>query len=113
MKFQDAIGRAAIERRARQLVQRLTSELPRIDGVSLLTNPDPTRSAAIIVFKPGNLEPRKFASTLYEKEKIVVASGGNAANHGVRISPHFYNTMEEVDRSIAAVRKYMASGLSS
>jgi len=113
MKFQDDIGRAAIERRARQLAQRLTSELPRIDGVSLLTSPDPTRSAAIIVFKPGNLEPRKFASTLYEKEKIVVASGGNTANHGVRISPHFYNTMEEVDRSIAAVRKYMASGLSS
>lgn len=110
MRFQDEIGRATIERRVRRLAQRLTTALQNINGVTLFTNPDPTRSAAIIVFKPGSLEPRALASTLYERERIVVAAGGNATNHGVRISPHFYNTEDEIDRTLAAIRKYMAAG---
>jgi isopenicillin-N epimerase len=113
VKWQDEIGRAAIERRVRQLAERLTSELAKIDGVTLRTNPDPARSAAIIVFKPGALDAHKVVSTLYEKERIVCAFTGGTDRPGVRLSPHFYNTMEEIDRSIAAVRKYVAGGLSS
>jgi selenocysteine lyase/cysteine desulfurase len=105
VKFQNDIGRAAIEQRARQLAQRLMSELQRIDGVSLWTHPDPMRSAAILVFKPGALDPRRFVSTLYEKERVVCATGGGASRPGVRFSPHFYNTMDEIDRTIEAVRK--------
>lgn len=112
VKFQDEIGRAAIERRARQLVQRLASELQRMDGVTLWTNPDPRRSAAIIVFKPGVLDPRRLVTTLYEKERVVCAAGGGGGRPGVRFSPHFYNTMDEIDRSIAAIRKYLIAGVS-
>lgn len=107
VKFQNDIGRAAIEQRARQLAQRLMSELQRIDGVSLWTNPDPTRSAAILVFKPRTLDPRRFASTLYEKERVVCATGGGTSRPGVRFSPHFYNTMDEIDRTIEAVKTFM------
>jgi selenocysteine lyase/cysteine desulfurase len=113
VKWQDEIGRAAIERRVRQLAERLTSELAKIDGVSLRTNPDPARSAAIIVFKPGTLDAHKVVSTLYEKERVVCAFTGGNDRPGVRLSPHFYNTMDEIDRSIAAVKKYMAGGLAS
>lgn len=111
MKFQDDIGRAAIEQRARQLAQYLVAELRKIDGVSLWTNPDPARSAAIVVFKPAGLDPRRLVATLYEKERIVVATGGGASRPGVRVSPHFYNTMDEIDRLIAATRKYIAAGV--
>jgi selenocysteine lyase/cysteine desulfurase len=113
VKWQDEIGRAAIERRVRQLAERLTSELVKIDGVTLRTNPDPSRSAAIIVCKPAMLDAHKVVSTLYEKERVVCAFTGGNDRPGVRFSPHFYNTMEEIDRAIAAVRKYMAGGLSS
>lgn len=111
VKFQDDIGRAVIEKRVRQLADRLVSELRRTDGISLWTNPDPTRSAAIIVFKPGALDPRKLVAALYEKDRIVVASSGGTTRPGIRMSPHFYNTMDEMDRTIAAIRKYMAAGL--
>jgi selenocysteine lyase/cysteine desulfurase len=30
---------------------------------------------------------------------------------GLRLSPHFYNTMDEVDRVVGAIRKYLASGV--
>ena len=113
IKWQDDIGRAAIERRVRQLAERLTSELAKIDGVTLRTNPDPARSAAIIVFKPGALDAHKVVSALYEKERIVSAFTGGSDRPGVRLSPHFYNTMDEVDRAIATIRKYLAAGLSS
>jgi isopenicillin-N epimerase len=113
VKWQDEIGRAAIERRVRQLATRLTSELAKIDGVTLRTSADPARSAAIIVFKPGMLDAHKVVSTLYEKERVVCAFTGGVDRPGVRFSPHFYNTMDEIDRAMAAVRKIMTGGLSS
>jgi isopenicillin-N epimerase len=112
-KFHSDIGAAAIERRSLQLAQHVARELQKTEGVTLLTNPDPSRSAAIIVFRPGTMDPRKFVTTLYEKERVVLASGGNSAHPGVRVSPHFYNTMDEVDRTIAVIRKYLREGLSS
>lgn len=111
VKFQNDIGRPAIETRVRQLAQRLLTELPRADGVTLWTNPDPTRSAAIVVFKPGTLDPRRLASTLYEKERVVCATTGGTTRPGVRLSPHFYNTMDEIDRAVGAIKKYVVAGV--
>lgn len=111
LKFQADIGRPVIERRARQLTQRFMSELTRIDGVTLWTHADPARSAAVVVFRPGALDQRRLVSVMYERERIVCAVGGGAGRSGVRFSPHFYNTMDEVDRAVAAVRKYVTSGL--
>lgn len=113
IKFSDDIGRAAIERRSRELAQRLVTGLQSINGVTLWTHPDPARSAAIIVFKPGSLEPRKLVSALYEKDRVVTAASGGTDRPGVRLSPHFYNTVDEVDRAVAAIRKHMTVGISS
>ena len=30
---------------------------------------------------------------------------------GIRLSPHIYNTMAEVDRAVAAIAKYMKQGV--
>jgi isopenicillin-N epimerase len=111
MRFQNDIGRAAIEKRARQLTTRLATELQRINGVTLVTDMDPARSAAIVVFKPGSADLRKLATVLYEKERIVGSPSGGANPIGLRFSPHFYNTIDEIDRSVAAVKKHMAAGV--
>jgi hypothetical protein len=29
------------------------------------------------------------------------------------VSPHFFNTHEEIERTVAAMKRYMASGLST
>jgi isopenicillin-N epimerase len=109
IRMQNDIGRAVIERRVRQLAQRFASELVKIDGVSLWTNPDAATSAGIVVFKPAAADPRRLVSTLYEKERIACAAAGGATRPGVRFSPHFYNTMAEIDRTVAAVRRHIAS----
>jgi selenocysteine lyase/cysteine desulfurase len=100
-----------IETRSRQLASHLAKGLQAINGVSLWTSTDPARSGAIVVFKPAGLTPGALVRTLYEKDRIVAAASGGTTRPGVRFSPHFYNTMDEMDRTIAAVKKYIASGL--
>jgi isopenicillin-N epimerase len=111
LKFQEDIGRAAIEKRSRELATYLASGLQKIEGVTLWTNPDAQRSGAIIVAKPANLDTRRLATVLYEKDRIVCAAANYGTRTGIRLAPHFYNTMEEMDRAIAAVKKYVTNGL--
>ena len=109
--FQEQIGRAAIERRVRELAQHLARELSRIDGVTLWTRMDDDTSAGIVVFKPAGLEPRRLAATLYERDRIACAASGGATRPGVRFSPHLYNTMDEMTRIVEAVGRYVTRGL--
>lgn len=108
-RFQQEIGTATIEKRARQLAQHLVAGLRDIPGVTFYTQTEADRSAAVIVFKPAALNPADLVRTLYEKERIACASAGGTARPSVRFSPHFYNTLEEMDRCVAAVRKYMTA----
>ena len=70
------------------------------------------RSAAIVIFQPGAAEPRAVGAAL-AKEKIVATVRGGSSNPGLRLSPHFYNTMEDLDRTVAVLRRAMALGLSA
>jgi selenocysteine lyase/cysteine desulfurase len=111
IKFQGSIGRAVIEQRSRHLARALMDGLRKLNGVKLWTDPDPARSAAIVIFQPGTLDVRRLGTALAEKERIVVTTRTGQQWPGLRIAPHFYNTMDDVDRSVAAIRKYLASGV--
>ena len=111
LKFQGSIGRATIEKRARQLAQALMDGLKKLPGVKLWTDPDPARSAAIVIFQPGSLDVRKLGPALTEKDHIICTTRTGQQNPGLRMSPHFYNTMDEMDRAVGAIKKYLASGV--
>ena len=111
LRFQTRLGRAAIHARARELAQELIAGLRAIDGVKLWTHPDPARSSAIVSFQPGSLDVAKLSAALYEKDRIAGAPRMGADRGGLRFSPHFYNTHAEVDRALAAVQRYMKSGV--
>ena len=109
--FQEKIGRRAIETRSRELAQALIAGLRKIEGVQLWTHPDPTRSAAVVTFLPGSLDVRKLAAALYRNDRIGCATRTGSDRPGIRFSPHFYNTMAEVDRAVTATAKYMRQGV--
>jgi selenocysteine lyase/cysteine desulfurase len=111
LRFQGSVGRAAIERRDRELAQHMKSELQRMNGIRLWTSREPALSAAIVVFQPGALDVRRLGAALYENDRIVCTTRAGSDRPGLRISAHFYNTMEDVDRFLGAVRKYLASGV--
>jgi selenocysteine lyase/cysteine desulfurase len=95
LRFQGSIGRAAIETRSRALAQTLMAELKKIDGVKLWTDPDPSRSAGIVIFQPGALDVRQLGPAL-TAARIICTTRGGQQNPGLRMSPHFYNTMDEM-----------------
>jgi isopenicillin-N epimerase len=111
LKFQGSIGRAVIEKRSRGLATRFVDELGKISGVKMWTPMDPSQRAAIVIFQPGTLDTRKLGAALQEKHKLVVTLRNGADRPGLRLSPHFYNTHDDVDRTIAAIKGYIASGV--
>ena len=110
LALQNKIGRGVVEARSRALATRLVEGLRAIDGVTLWTSPDPTRRAAIVSFKPGKVDPSKLVASLYAKERIACTSRGGGDRGGVRLSPHFYNLEAEIDRTLDAIRRYIAKG---
>lgn len=111
LKFQERIGRKAIEARSRELTQALMAGLNRIDGVKAWTHSDPARSLAVVSFLPGNLDPQKLGDTLYTKHRIGSMVRAGSDRGGLRFSPHIYNSMAEVERALGAIEEYMKRGV--
>ena len=76
LRFEAGIGGAVVEARSRALAQRLRAQLVDVPGVTMWTSRDPSRSAAIVTFKPGSAEPAALAATLYQKERIACTGRG-------------------------------------
>jgi selenocysteine lyase/cysteine desulfurase len=111
LKFQGAIGRAVIEARARALATRFVDELGRLSGVKIHTHLDPARRGAVVIFQPGTLDPRRLGTALATKHGIVATVRGGQDRPGLRLSPHFYNTIDDVERTVSAIKAYLASGV--
>jgi selenocysteine lyase/cysteine desulfurase len=109
--FASRIGMAAIEARSRELAQALTEQLSRLSGVQVWTHRDGSRTGAVISFRPASLDPGKLVTALYEQDRIVAQLRGGNDRPGVRLSPHFYNLHAEVERTVAAVGRYLATGI--
>jgi isopenicillin-N epimerase len=111
LKFQERIGRAAIEKRARHLTSVLSEGLRAIDGVKVWTHENPLRSAAIVSFQPAGLDVSKLHAALYERDRIACATRGGGDRPGLRFSPHFYNLETDMERTVAAIKRYVTRGL--
>jgi len=106
-----ALGMDTIAAREAELLAHLTEELHDIDGLSILGNaPD---KAAVVSFTLDGAHAHDLA-TLLDLEGIAIRSGQHCAHpllqfYGIsaacRASPAFYNTHEEIERFIAALKK--------
>ena len=111
LEFQTRVGRDAIEKRSRALTQQLIAGLSKLPDVKVWTSPNPSLNAAVVSFMPGSLNPPRLGQALYEKDRIGTAGRGMGDRGGLRASPHFYNTPEEIDRLVSAVGRYLKSGV--
>lgn len=111
LDFQTKVGRAAIEQRARALTTQLMDGLAKVPGLTVWTSPVAERRAAVVTFVPGTLDANRLATALYERDRIGITTRGGKDRPGIRVSPHFYNTPQEVDRLLAAVARYMKTSV--
>jgi len=85
-----------VERRILSLTSHLVEELKAL-GLKLQTPEEQRYRSGIVNFKIA--EPEEVAEKLNNKGIVV-----SARAHGVRVSPHFYNTEEEIDRLIEEIK---------
>jgi isopenicillin-N epimerase len=110
IEFLTDIGQHEIEARSRDLASALIEGLTAIDGVHMWTSLDPALRAAVVTFQPGDLVPGRVIEAL-EADGIVAASRGGSDRPGIRFSPHYYNSFEDVERGVEAIGRYMQQGV--
>lgn len=104
--FQNAIGRERIEQRIRALAERLKAGLMEIPGVTLYTSRDPALSAGLTSFRLSGISTEALFRYLADQHRIIIRYVRlPGINFDVdRVSTHIFNTMDEVDALLEAVR---------
>ena len=108
------IGIENIERYERKLTKRMyeeTTTLPKVD----VYGPDPEHKIGIMAFNVDDLSPHDVALALDVSANIMVRSGHHCAlplaksllhkPGTVRASTYFYNTEEEIDKFVSALKE--------
>jgi len=97
LKLLLAVGIEAVEERIYALTQRAVEGLAR-RGYSVLSPRGPGEWSGIVTFRPegGELEP---ISARLRQARVICSLRGP----GIRWSPHFYNTEEEIDAALEAL----------
>ena len=102
-----AIGPAAIEARVRALAGAVKERLrDRIPGVRFFTPWEEVSSAGVVVFELPGKDHDAIFDGVYRTHRL-----GCASMHGqfvgIRLSPHIYNTMDQVDLAVEAVAAHV------
>src|SRR5262249_30492796 len=115
--FQNAVGRDRIEYRIRALNTYFRSRAAEIPHVKLYTSNDPRLSGAMTSLGIDNVSPLKLREYLRQRFDVYTAERSKGVKYpadphgveGIRVSLHYYNTFEEVERVLQGLRQ-LSSG---
>jgi selenocysteine lyase/cysteine desulfurase len=108
--FHSTLGAARIERRIKRLAAALKSQLMRhVPGVRFHTPLRPEDSGGVVVFSAPGVDLEGALNALYHEHGIGAAVfGGDLA--GIRLCPHIYNTLDEMEYAARAVSSLIGDG---
>ena len=113
--YVSTVGMRSIERHEHQLTEYAREQLSQISGVTLIGNPK--RRVSVVSFVIEGVSVPETGQLL-DKEGIAVRAGHHCAQPALRalgyemsVRPTFaiYNTKDDVDKLVVAVRKIVAS----
>jgi selenocysteine lyase/cysteine desulfurase len=73
--------------------------------VELKTNLEPELSGGVVKFRLKTLPTAQAYDLLWKRHRLAIAMTPGGDSAGLRFSPHIYNTIEEIDCAVAAVRE--------
>jgi selenocysteine lyase/cysteine desulfurase len=103
--FINLIGMPAVEARMQALATRAKIQLKEMAAVELKTNLEPELSGGVVKFRVKSVPTKRAYDLLWERHRLAIAMTPSGDAEGLRFSPQIYNSMEEVDRAVAAVKE--------
>ena len=103
IRFVQAAGVKEIEERDLDLAFRLKQSLGETPGVKVLSPMERGGSSGLVSFAIDGIEPADAVTRLWEQHQIVARQVGFPS--GIRVALHFFNTEEEVEQVVEAVRR--------
>lgn len=116
------VGVEAIGAHEREMTSRLIDGLHTVPGVQVLSPSDPTRRVAVVSCTVEGWEPADFGAALDDAFGIACRTGlhcapeacaaiGAGAFGTIRLSPGYFTTEDEIDRTVAAVDELAKAAL--
>jgi cysteine desulfurase/selenocysteine lyase len=107
LKLLEDLGPANVARHIYQLTDQLIQGLDAL-GVEVVTKRAPENRSGIVTFSVGSAEENvKLMNTLLA-QKILVSVRYTSNVGGVRVSSHYYNSVEDIDTLLQAVKRACA-----
>ncbi|PTX94474.1 aminotransferase class V-fold PLP-dependent enzyme [Opitutus sp. ER46] len=103
VRWQQAIGRERIARRAGELARRVREGLASIKGVTVLTPSRPELCGAMTTFKLAGHAGEVLQRELMRRDRLRCRTVTEEKLDALRVSTHVFNTPDECDRVVAAV----------
>jgi selenocysteine lyase/cysteine desulfurase len=99
----DGIGADAAESRLRALAGALRARLQEVPGLRFYTNPAWEHASAMVTFRLPGRTCHEVGTHLWERHRILTRPVGEW--EATRLSTALYNTEDEIDRAVAALRE--------
>jgi selenocysteine lyase/cysteine desulfurase len=104
LKLIRELGPERIEAHIRELTDSLITGVDAL-GIEVVTPRAPQNRSGMVTFSVGTAEQNVALMTRLQARKILVSVRYTSGVGGVRVSCHFYNSQEDVDRLLSAVRE--------
>lgn len=108
INFHNVIGSKRKEERLRYLKNYWAEKAVNIPGVKLNTSFKPEFACALANFSIEGLKPSDIENKLFDKYKIHTVAIDRDDVKGVRITPHVYTTIKDLDRLVKAIGEIAA-----
>ena len=108
IEFQQSLGFDHVRQYNERLVTQVRERFARISRLSLATPPHPELHGFMTAFRlPADVDAPTWRKALWERFRIEAPIVERPEGLLVRVSTHFYNTEDEIDRLGAAVESLM------
>ncbi len=106
--YQNGIGIKEKEARLRYLKNLWVSQVKDLKKIKINTPSDKMRSCAIANVGVEGIKPAELAKILLEKYKIWTVAIDSSNVHGVRVTPHVFTSVAEINKLVIALKEIAA-----